>query len=170
MTNAPSSFAYDLNVSWGIWPKPILLHPKSIPTWSRDYHPTECGHVESLLAMTMKTKDTDKLLWTTSKPEIWDTVMDESSRRPIIEGTTEDIAGGQKSVVTGCVMTSMPTNSPGYIHLLFSSLLTNPGQYTFCCSLPENILSLRPSSNLLTQKYIHFIQSTFTSVYTQPFA
>ena len=27
--------------------------------------------------------------------------------------------------------------------------------------LPENILSLTPTSNLLMQKYIHFIQSTF---------
>ena len=35
-------------------------------------------------------------------------------------------------------------------------------KYTFCCSLPENILSL-------TQKYIHFIQLTFSSVDTQPF-
>ena len=41
--------------------------------------------------------------------------------------------------------------------------------YTFCSSLPENILSLMPTSNSLTQKYIHFIQSTFTSVDTQPF-
>ena len=41
---------------------------------------------------------------------------------------------------------------------------------TFCCSLPENILSLTPTSNSLTHKYIHFIQSTFTSVDTQPFA
>ena len=42
--------------------------------------------------------------------------------------------------------------------------------YTFCCSLPENIVSLKPTSNTLTQKYIHFIQSTFTSVDRQPFA
>ena len=42
--------------------------------------------------------------------------------------------------------------------------------YTICCSLPENILSLTPTSNSLTQKYIHFIQSTFTSVDTQPMA
>ena len=42
--------------------------------------------------------------------------------------------------------------------------------YTFCCSLPENILSLTPTSNSLTQKYIHFIQSTLTSVDTQPLA
>ena len=42
--------------------------------------------------------------------------------------------------------------------------------YAFCCSLPENILSLTPTSNSLTQKYIHFIQSTFISVDTQPFA
>ena len=41
--------------------------------------------------------------------------------------------------------------------------------YTFCCPLPENILSLTPTSNSLTQTYIHFIQSTFTSVDTQPF-
>ena len=27
--------------------------------------------------------------------------------------------------------------------------------YTFCCSLPENMLSLTTISNLLTQKYIH---------------
>ena len=42
--------------------------------------------------------------------------------------------------------------------------------YTFCCSLPENILPLTPTSGSLTQKYIHFIQSTFTSIDTQPFA
>ena len=42
--------------------------------------------------------------------------------------------------------------------------------YTFCRSLPENILSLTPTSNSLSQKYIHFIQSTFISVDTQPFA
>ena len=34
----------------------------------------------------------------------------------------------------------------------------------------ENILSLTPTSNSLMQKYIHFIQSTFTRVETQPFA
>ena len=34
---------------------------------------------------------------------------------------------------------------------------------TFCCSLLENILSLTPTSKSLTQKYIHFIQSTFIS-------
>ena len=38
-----------------------------------------------------------------------------------------------------------------------------PCFYTFCCSLPENILSLM-------QKCIHFIQSIFTSVDMQPFA
>ena len=38
----------------------------------------------------------------------------------------------------------------------------------YCCSLPENILLLTPNS--LTQKYVHFIQSTFTRVDTQPFA
>ena len=42
--------------------------------------------------------------------------------------------------------------------------------YTFCCSLAENILSLTPTSNSLIQKYIHFMQSTFNSVDTQPFA
>ena len=42
--------------------------------------------------------------------------------------------------------------------------------YTFCCSLPENILSLTPTSNSLTQKDIHFIQLTSISVDTQPFA
>ena len=42
--------------------------------------------------------------------------------------------------------------------------------YIFYCSLPENILSLMPASNSLTQKYIHFIQSRFTSVDTQSFA
>ena len=42
--------------------------------------------------------------------------------------------------------------------------------HTFCCSLPENILSLTATSNSLTQKYIYLIQSTFTSVDTQPFA
>ena len=31
--------------------------------------------------------------------------------------------------------------------------------YTFCCSFPENILSLMPTSNLLMKKYIHFSQS-----------
>ena len=31
--------------------------------------------------------------------------------------------------------------------------------YTFCCSLPENIISLMPTSNSLTQNDIHFIQS-----------
>ena len=41
--------------------------------------------------------------------------------------------------------------------------------YTFCRSLPENILSLTPTSNSLTQKHIYFIQSTFISVDTQPF-
>ena len=30
-----------------------------------------------------------------------------------------------------------------------------------CCSLPEHVLSLTPTSNSLAQKYIHFIQSTF---------
>ena len=43
------------------------------------------------------------------------------------------------------------------------------GYYTFCCSLPENILSLMPTSNSLMQKYIHFIQLTFTSINLQPF-
>ena len=43
-------------------------------------------------------------------------------------------------------------------------------KYTFCCLLPENILSLMLTSNSLIQKYIHFIQSTFTSVDMQPFA
>ena len=43
-------------------------------------------------------------------------------------------------------------------------------KYNLCYSLPENILSLTPTSNLLTQKYIHFTQSTFTRVDTQPFA
>ena len=43
-------------------------------------------------------------------------------------------------------------------------------EYTFCCLLPENVLSLTPTSNSLTQKYIHFIQSTFISVDRQPFA
>ena len=43
-------------------------------------------------------------------------------------------------------------------------------KYTFCCSLPKNILSLTPTSNPLTRKYIHFIQSTFISVDTQAFA
>ena len=42
--------------------------------------------------------------------------------------------------------------------------------YTVWCSLPENILSLKPTSNALTPKYIHFIQSTFIFVDTQPFA
>ena len=42
--------------------------------------------------------------------------------------------------------------------------------YTLCCSLTVNILSLTPTSNSLTQKYIHFNQSTFTSVDTKPFA
>ena len=42
--------------------------------------------------------------------------------------------------------------------------------YTFCCSLPENILSFKPTSNSLPQKYIHFIQLTFISADTQPFA
>ena len=42
--------------------------------------------------------------------------------------------------------------------------------YTFCCSLPENILSLMPISNSFMQKYIHFIQLTFTSIDMQPFA
>ena len=44
------------------------------------------------------------------------------------------------------------------------------GNYTFCCSLPENILSLMPTSNSLMPKYIHFIKLTFTSIDTQPFA
>ena len=39
--------------------------------------------------------------------------------------------------------------------------------YTFCCSLPENIASLTPTLKSLTQKYIHFIQSTFIGVDTQ---
>ena len=41
--------------------------------------------------------------------------------------------------------------------------------YTFCCSLSENILSLMPSSNSLTQKYIHFFQSTLISEDNKPF-
>ena len=63
------------------------------------------------------------------------------------------------------------------LQLLFSSFIillwprpdncTREGKTnTFCCSLPENILSL--TSNSSTQKYIHFIQSTFISVDTQP--
>ena len=43
------------------------------------------------------------------------------------------------------------------------------GNYTFCCSLPENILSLTPTSNSMP-KYIHFIKLTFTSIDMQPFA
>ena len=42
--------------------------------------------------------------------------------------------------------------------------------YTYCCSLSEHILSLTPTLNSLMQKYIHFIQLTFTSIDTQPFA
>ena len=41
--------------------------------------------------------------------------------------------------------------------------------YTFFCSLPENILSLMLASNSLTQKCIHFNRSTFTSLDRQPF-
>ena len=40
---------------------------------------------------------------------------------------------------------------------------------TFCCSLPENMLSLTSTSNSLIQKYIHFIQLTFISVDTRQF-
>ena len=36
---------------------------------------------------------------------------------------------------------------------------------SFCCSLPENILSLTPTSNSLTQKYLHFIESTLTKAF-----
>ena len=36
--------------------------------------------------------------------------------------------------------------------------------------LTASALSLTPTSNSLTEKYIHFIQSTFTSVDTQSFA
>ena len=43
-------------------------------------------------------------------------------------------------------------------------------KHTFCCTLPENVQSLMPTSNSLMQKYIHFIQSTFASLDTQPFA
>ena len=52
-------------------------------------------------------------------------------------------------------------------HRVASKILVN---YTFCCLLPENVLSVTPTSISLTQKYIHFTQSTFTSVDTQPFA
>ena len=46
-----------------------------------------------------------------------------------------------------------------------------PNAYsTFCRLLLENMLSLTPTSNSLTQQYIHFIQSTFTGVSTQPLA
>ena len=51
-----------------------------------------------------------------------------------------------------------------------SKISINWATSPFCCSLPENILSLTPTSNSLTQKYIHFIQLTFTSVDTQSFA
>ena len=51
-----------------------------------------------------------------------------------------------------------------------SELVSRLALYTFCLSLPQNILSLTPTSNSLTQKYIHFIRPTFTSVYTQPCA
>ena len=54
-----------------------------------------------------------------------------------------------------------------FINLLF--FLTSK-YYPFCCSLPENILSLMPISNSLMQKYIHFIQLKFISIDTQPFA
>ena len=37
--------------------------------------------------------------------------------------------------------------------------------YNFCCSLPENLLLLRPTSNSLTRKYIHFIESTFVNAF-----
>ena len=43
-------------------------------------------------------------------------------------------------------------------------------KYAFCCSLPENILSLTLTSNSLTQKYIHFVQWTFIRIDSQPFA
>ena len=43
-------------------------------------------------------------------------------------------------------------------------------KYTFCCLLLEKIQLLMPTSNSLMQKYIHFIQSTFTSVDTQLFS
>ena len=42
--------------------------------------------------------------------------------------------------------------------------------YTFCCSLPENMLPLTPTSNSITEKSIHFFQFTFISVHTQLFA
>ena len=34
-----------------------------------------------------------------------------------------------------------------------------------CCSLPENILSLAPTSNSLTQKYIHFNESSIINAF-----
>ena len=64
--------------------------------------------------------------------------------------------------------------------IAFVSLLLRPNslswdqpsfiKYTFCRSLPGNIVSLTPTSYLLMPKYIHFIQSTFTCVNTQLFA
>ena len=60
--------------------------------------------------------------------------------------------------MTTVLLLSLPTNFNSFINL-YSGLL-----YTFCCSLPENILSLTLTLNSLTRKCIHFIQSTFTSV------
>jgi hypothetical protein len=41
-------------------------------------------------------------------PDVCVNVREESSRRPIIRGIAEDIAGGQKSVVIGGATTSLP--------------------------------------------------------------
>ena len=57
-----------------------------------------------------------------------------------------------------------------FVRLVGSHLQRCCSHYTICCSLPENILSLTPTSNSLTQKFIYFIQSTFTCVDTKPFA
>ena len=51
------------------------------------------------------------------------------------------------------------TSEMNLAEMLVREIITTvPCKYTFCYSLPENILSLTATANSLTQKYIHFIQ------------
>ena len=50
---------------------------------------------------------------------------------------------------------------PPIPNLVSSKFESSYSKYTFSFSLPENMLSLTPTSNSLTQKGIHFIRLTF---------
>ena len=65
----------------------------------------------------------------------------------------------------------------GRIHTFIISFIAVLIYIHLCCLLPENILSLMPTSNSLmptsnslTQNYIHFVQSSLISVDKHPFA